>query len=848
MMTMCTHDSASDGTAAVAQRRRSHAGRTAGLCAYALSLCLSALPADGQTAAAVAGRVIDATTGAAVSGAVITIEPLPGGLLPAEGAMLESLRGAVTDVGGAYRFAALPAGRYRVHVLRIGYRAATVEIEIRRPLAANLSIGLELDPIELAAVHVEDRAAAPFQRTAGVGGAREIARTESERMRQALFLTPDSRVLTAADVQDGVTLGEGDVFRALQRFAGVSTRDDYTAELWSRGAPWSHTRVLFDGMPLFNPVHALGVLSAVTPEVLGAVFYHPGVRPVSTAEGAAAVVDLRSRPGGGRGELKGVADVSMASAKLALEQSARGGRASWLLAARRSWFDVLSRGLDWLSLGDVDLPYVFDDVVARGDLQLGVQSALEVSVLHEQDRLLGDVAGVLERTRARWGNSAARLTLHTPFAGTASSHTFGFSRYSARVHEFDAIDTRVPPPWVEPESENALLHVRLAGELSAAATAADVSQPARWAAGYDFTWREGRYDGPRPRYHPLKPDTLVRIERDGVLRTAAFWLETRATPAKSVVLQPGLRLETGDVVQAAPSVRVAPAIALRWAISPEQTLSIAAGRSWQYVQAIALAGPSPHPAFHASQFWLWGGDDAPAVRADVATVGAERWFANGWIATVAAYLRQAEGVAVPDPQPGGTARRPLFVVGENRASGIDATLRRTGTAWSTALSYSYGRSEMYAAGLRYPASADRRHVFDALAGVRITPGMRVALAFTGMSGAPFTRAVSRRTDDCELFGFGCGTESGRIYQPNALRTPAYGSLDLSVHWARRLGRWQLGAYAQVRNVLDRDNASTYSGTAQLPTAGSSRLADTMFVDRFERGLPRLPMLGARVTF
>ncbi|MCI0434256.1 MAG: carboxypeptidase-like regulatory domain-containing protein, partial [Gemmatimonadetes bacterium] len=390
-----------------------------------------------QEAVAVAGRVLDAGTGLPVPGAVVVLEPLPGGLVidARSGAVVTPTRTLVTGAGGEYRFDELPPGRYRLHVQRIGYRPATLEAEVHRPVDARLSIALELEPIALRPVLVEDRAASPFQRAANAPFELDEARVGLERQRQTTFLTPDARVLTYADVMDGVTLGEADVFRALQRFAGVATRDDYTAELWTRGAPWSQTRVTFDGMPLFNPVHAVGVLSAITPEILGVVFFHPGVRPVSAAEGAAGVVDMRSRPGGGDGELKGVADVSMASAKLALEQQLGDGRASWIVAGRRSYFDLLRRGLGWLSLGDLDLPYAFHDLTGRLDVAVGKGSALEVSALWEEDRLFGDVEGVLERTRAHWGNAAGRVTLHTSLGGLRTSHTAALSRYAARVQE-----------------------------------------------------------------------------------------------------------------------------------------------------------------------------------------------------------------------------------------------------------------------------------------------------------------------------------------------------------------------------------------------------------------------------
>src|SRR6185503_13159146 len=97
--------------------------------------------------------------------------------------------------------------------------------------------------------------------------------------------------------------------------------------------------------------------------------------------------------------------------------------------------------------------------------------------------------------------------------------------------------------------------------------------------------------------------------------------------------------------------------------------------------------------------------------------------------------------------------------------------------------------------------------------VRVLPPLRVAAAFTSMTGAPFTRAYAITRDDCTHFGFGCTAADGPyIEQPNAERTPPYRSLDASAQWSHRFGGAELAAYFQVRNVLGRDNASTYSGS------------------------------------
>ncbi|MGH8436829.1 MAG: hypothetical protein ACRERX_20755, partial [Pseudomonas sp.] len=189
--------------------------------------------------------------------------------------------------------------------------------------------------------------------------------------------------------------------------------------------------------------------------------------------------------------------------------------------------------------------------------------------------------------------------------------------------------------------------------------------------------------------------------------------------------------------------------------------------------------------------------------------------------------------------------------GENRARGIELNLRRIGASWSAAFGYTHGISEIIIEdSTTYPASADRRHVFDGMLGVRVLRDWRVAVAYTAMSGAPFTRAYYVTRQDCMNFGFHCSTPEGaRIEEPNAQRTPGYRSMDASLQWARAVGPVELSAYVQVRNVLGRDNASTYSGSRPIERIlGRGGAVTYRFEDRYEKGLPRLPLVGLRMTF
>src|SRR5687767_6965556 len=219
---------------------------------FVLAFGAAVAPAAAQDPVprAVTGTVVDARTGEPIEGAVVVLEPLPGGVLGPDRASgaIRAGRTATTAGGGRYTFRGLPAGAYGLRVSRYAYEPATVEVDVRRGSAASVSVGLVVDPVAMEPVEVILAGATALPMGSAFVGHRD-QRAALEHERQARWLPSDVRAVTRNDVIDGVTLGESDLFRALQRIPGVTTRDDYTAELWTRGAPWSHTRVTYDGLP-----------------------------------------------------------------------------------------------------------------------------------------------------------------------------------------------------------------------------------------------------------------------------------------------------------------------------------------------------------------------------------------------------------------------------------------------------------------------------------------------------------------------------------------------------------------------------------------------------------------------
>jgi len=790
----------------------------------------AAAQGPGETAGSIVGRVVDAASGAGLSGAVVVLEPAPGGLVStSQGGpgVLATTLSVLTDEGGDYRFAGLPSGPYRLRIRRLGYRPVMIDLQYRSDDPFRVSIGLTVAPIRLEPVEAA-AAAAPYGRAEAAHGAAMDARIVAERARQERFLVSDVRAVTHADVTDAVTTGETDLFRALHRLPGIVTRDDFTADVYTRGARWSDTRIYFDGLPLFDPVHVLGAFSAVNTDALGAAFLHPGVAPTSIGEGAAAVLDLGSRPAGGHGDLRGVGEVSLLSVRGALDQRLPGDRGGWMLAARRLHLDLVA---------STYRPYGFFDLSGRLDLRLGRSYGLEVSGMWEQDGVTRSAQNLLDGDEGDWGNRVARVSLTGPVGDLLARHTVGVSHYAADVRDpLVEVNGQLPPP-----TDLAITYLLLAGEIEPA------EGDASWSAGYQVTRQALAYHGPRPEPYPDEL-ALGRIDVAATLHTANLWTERRWRPNPALEFRTGLRAELGSGVRNAGRLRLAPRLTAR-ANPPGSRIALSAGygRSYQYTQALGPAGDGVTEDLYPADVWLLAGDSIPAVQSDVVTFGSEVWLGDTWLAAVNLYYRNATGLAVPDPTPGPvTPNRPVFVTAENFARGAELSLRRLVGRWTGSLAYTIAASDLEAGGLAYAADGDRRHAADGTLGWQVSGPLRLGAAATVATGTPYTRFFVEEADGETVL-------LARVGPPGAGRTPLYASLDLLVDWTREYSGWSLGLYVQVHNALNHLNAGPYDGSFdECPTSpvsdGKFRLNGLGGCDRFEEFVPFLPAVGVRVAF
>ena len=832
-----------------------------------------ALAQTGSGQSSVTGTVVTASSGLPIAGAVVILESASDAsvVAPSGGAFLGRSLVATTDADGSYRFLALAPGNYRLMVRHLGYRPAVLNVDVTQPVPLRVSVGLVVTPIRLEAMDTRAVSTAPYARLRQPSDELRYGRLDAETYRDTRFLEGDAAVLTHSDVLEAVTLGETDLFRAVQRLPGVSTRDDFTAALWTRGASWSETRVYFDGLPLFNPVHAIGVFAGVNPDAVGAATFHPGVRPSGIGEGAAGVLNVTSRRPNAPG-VRGLGELSVISARAAADWESPGGRTAAMFAARRSYVDLVTRLAESLGADSgTYIPYSFYDLTSRVDADLGRGYALEASGLIEQDHISDAVPGLLRPTRGTWGNRVGRVSLLAPLGRWHLRTTAGVSAFHGAIG---------PRLIGNPAQERLPTHAPMdnsvrASVLSAEVTPAGTNATPTWSAGIQFSVQRQQYGGQHPRPYPVAilTDTLALDEEVPIV---SLWGERRFPLGSHVALETGLRLEAHRSLRNARGLGVAPKVAIRATPPGSQvTFTAAAARSFQYTQALAPAGPSIGPDLYVTDVWLLAADTIPVLRSDIVTLGAESYIGLGWSASVNLYDRHSTGVAVPEPAPGSLqpdsfttsqyGPRAIFVQAQNLAQGIEFSLRKLVGRTTMSVSYSLARSMMRdrSADIRtgyaqydYPSVADRRHVLNLTAMTRVGTKWRFGGAFTATSGAPFSRFIVGSAPCDSTNQAACApadSAAQTIEAPNANRAPGYASLSVMADWSHTIGHVQVGAFIQLRNVLNAANAVTYIGSVREcftdhPPTVVAVPGQTGVCDRFDKGVPILPLAGLRIAF
>jgi hypothetical protein len=721
---------------------------------------------------------VDARTGAPLDQVLVVVE--------------DAGKSVLTGQDGRFRIDGLPPGRHRLYVSVVGYALFRREVTTgpgSEPLTVRLSEGTT--------AYSETVTVTP-----------DVFRAPAEPV-------PSAQVLGSAELQNLRGVLTDDPLRAVQVLPGVATGDDLRSEFTVRGSDFRHLTFTVDGFATPYLLHTVrgvedrgptGSVAMINSDVLEEVRLLNGSYPERYGGHTGAEVDFRLRDGSRTRRIFRVA-VSGTSASGAAEGPiGKQRRGSWLISARQSYLDLIVHRLT-----DQAVSFGFADAQARVTYDLSPGQRLDLTALAGHSRFENDpverdiddvhvglnasVVGV-----AGWQLTRARLVLAQRVL-VADNH---FRNQNTSDVELDN------------------------GRDRQLAYRADASVSARPWLDFAAGAHVERRDNSRVRRR-LAPNRLSLVQLDDYtadgLQTRGY-VTARWTPFTRLTIAPGMRAD-------------------RWSLTGQSTTSPWVQAEWRATSSLKVrAGAGVYQQFpdFDKVLGVSGGTGLLPERAEQYDLGVERRVGRSFRMSVTLYDRQERDML---RRPGGETR----VVGgrvvrgsaatkyENRlegfARGVELMAQRSvpGRGVSGWFSYAFGRNRYHdtVSGETYWGDSDQRHTMNAyalyrhsdrasfVAKLRIGSNFPIPGYYASRDGAYFVTDVR-----------------------NTERLPLYSRLDLRANRTYNWSRRRLTLFAEVINVLNRDNVRFIPPGINVTTRTATKPFDSM--------LPIIPSMGILIEF
>lgn len=573
-----------------------------------------------------------------------------------------------------------------------------------------------------------------------------------------------------------------DPIRALRHLPGVM-QGGLSAASNLRGGEANEVLVLLDGFPLRQLYHLPGYqspFSVLDEDLVGSIEAFTGGFPARYGNRLSGVFDIRSTDAGDtpRNSL----GLSFFNARARIAGESDDGRSDWRAAAR---FGTLRPVLQYLSV-DTGRPS-YSDLSLTASHRADDGLALRGNVLFATDEYAvnddDEQSEISSRTAYGWlrADYAPRPDLNTSmWIGTSSIDIDRVGRVDKPEFSIGNInDQRRATFWD--------LRTSLTWQWS------DVS---RLNAGFEFTHgrAEYRYDSEATFAEPLA-ELFSRSAQQSrslrlapVERRAALFVSQRWKILDRWVPEVGLRVQRFRVDGAPGQTTWDPRLGLRWELQPRTGLRLHWGRFHQVDDVHELALADGVTTF------------ARAQSSEHLIAGIEHRFGGGAELRAEVFNKRQsnvrarfENIMSPIEVLSEIAPDRISIAPDRALSrGVELSLALERESWRVWSALSAARAVDVFAGREVPRSWDQRYAFTT--GIDWHRGQwRVGAAVTARSGWPMT-AVTFDEDDEAVLG-----------ERNSARMPTFASLDFRVEYRRPLAIGSLEVALDIANLTNRRN-------------------------------------------
>lgn len=723
--------------------------------------CIAAFSAfSADVRYSLSGTVKDASNGEGLMGATVKIE---GGKI-----------GTASNEYGFYSLSLEP-GKYTLVVSYLGYVTKRVEINLTTNQTLNIELAEKTEETEEAVVTGE-----------------KADKNVSENKMSAVTLD----IKTVKKVP--VLLGEADIIKVAQLLPGVQSAGDGNTLTIVRGGNVDHNLVLLDEAVVYNPSHAIGFFSVFNGDAIKDFEIHKGGTPAQYGGRLASVMDVRMKEGNNK-KFAASGGIGILSSRLTIEGPIKKDTGSFIVSARRSYFDVFFP----LSDQTKDNKAYFGDLNIKMNYALGKKDRIYASFYTGKDNLgIGSLFGF------GWGNTTGTLRWNHIIGNKMFVNTsFIVSRYNYNL-QFNL------SPNLNLERNNYITDYGLKSDFSYFINPKSTLRFGLFNTFHQF--RPGETEPisstsiiqaaklPKKRafeqayYVSHKIDVSPRFNVEYGARLSVFsnvgegreFTYSNGTPTYVDPSNPSTRLSSQQFIKDTLNYKQGefyktyagfePRLNMAYQISSESSVKFSYNRMFQYVHLVQNTAAST-----GQEFWVPSNPYLKPQRADQVAVGYFRNFMDNQLeASVEVYYKDMQNTVEVLDNADLTFAEAIenkLVQGQGRAYGMELLLRKNKGRLNGWVSYTLSRSQRKAEGINnnewYNFRYDRRHYATAVAIYDINDRVSLGANFIFASGEAVTVPIGQYNV--------LGVSQANYSKRNTFRMAPYHRLDFSLTLNRK---------------------------------------------------------------
>lgn len=355
-------------------------------------LNLLAIEVAAQNKTVLRGTIVDSLTGEALPFANISVET--------------TNLGTSSDANGYFIVSGIPyKPSIKIKVSYMGYSTKEVLVELFPDKISSVTVMLSANQIQLEEIEKV--------------GKRQKQQNETDISIQKI----DIRKIES--LPKGV---ETDVLRSLQFIPGVQGIGDVSAKYYVRGSSSNQNLILYNGITIYNPYHALGLFSIIDPDIINSLEFYKGGFPAEYGGKLSSVLNLVSKDGN-KNRFSGSTSIGFLSGKGTFEGPLPFG--SFIIAGRKSLFSSVLKNF----LNFKNAPFNFYDLALKlnyASTQTKTLTKISLHGFNSSDKLISEST---KNADYKWSNNIYGINLFQEWEDIPlyTQSTLSYSNFSGEI-------------------------------------------------------------------------------------------------------------------------------------------------------------------------------------------------------------------------------------------------------------------------------------------------------------------------------------------------------------------------------------------------------------------------------